>query len=263
MRERIAPELHARLIPSYQPWCRRLTPGDDYLSALQAPNASLIDTPIASITPTSIITADGQSQPTDIIITASGFTNTRVPPWTMHGLSGTSLSALWSHDTSGYLSVCAPSMPNYFSLGCGPNFTIANGSVLSAFGFVADYILLWLVKMSREDIRSIVPKDDVVEAYNIYIQEVLRRTAWNGECSSWYRKGRRDAYRTGITAIYPGSMNHFKAMLEGVRGEDFEIEYGSRNRWRFFGNGLTGLDMQDGADLAWYLKSTMKLENMM
>ena len=109
--------------------------------------------------------------------------------------------------------------------------------------------------------RSICIKDEVVEAYNIYLQEILRRTAWNKDCESWYKKGRRDEYRTGITAIYAGSMMHFKEMLDTIRGEDFDIAYRSRNRFSFVGNGMTKLDFVEGADLAWYLSQSMKLEN--
>ncbi|KAL2014882.1 hypothetical protein VTN00DRAFT_2407 [Thermoascus crustaceus] len=265
MKERLAshPELHGRLIPQYEPWCRRLTPGDDYLAAIQQPNAKLVDTPIESVTSTGLRTADGHTEEFDIIIAATGFVNSRVVPWTMTGLHGQTLASLWKDDVDGYLSVCAPSMPNYFSIGCGPNYTIANGSVLSSFGFVSDYVLKWARKIATEDIRSIVPRDDVIKQYNIYLQEVLRRTAWNGDCKSWYRKGRTNQYRTGITAIYPGSLMHFRSMLEEIRGEDFDIKYRSPNRFRFYGNGLTDLDMTDGADLAFYLQDTFRKENML
>ena len=157
MKERLAesPDLHKRLIPTYQPWCRRLTPGDAYLTALQAPNAELVDTPIETVTENGIRTVGGGSHDYDIIVAATGFVNSRVVPWTMKGRGGVLLSDRWREDSEGYLSVCAPDMPNYFSIGCGPNFTIANGSVLSALGFVSDYILRWAVKIASEDIRYV------------------------------------------------------------------------------------------------------------
>ncbi|TKA77630.1 hypothetical protein B0A49_04194, partial [Cryomyces minteri] len=223
--------LAEKLIPTYQPWCRRLTPGDGYLEALQEPNARLVADPIEAVTETGIRTKNGDFTEYDVIVGATG--------------------------------VCAPDMPNFFTIGCGPNFTIANGPVLSALGFVSDYILRWATKMAAEDIKSICVKNEIIEAYNIYLQEILRRTAWNRNCESWYKKGRADDYRTGITAIYPGSMNHFKAMLETIRPEDFEIAYRSRNPFKFFGNGLTALDLQEGADLAWYLDKTMKLDHIL
>lgn len=244
MKERLNenPELIDKLMPSYQPWCRRLTPGDGYLEALQQPNARLVMDPIREVTPTGILTESGEDASYDVIIAATGFVNSRVVPWKMLGRDGVDLADRFKEDADGYLSVAAPNMPNYFSLGCGPNFTIANGPVLSALASVSDYILEWAQKMAEEDIHSLCVKDDVVEQFNIYIQQVLRRTAWNAECESWYKKARRDEYRTGISAIYPGSMMHFKSMLEKIRPEDFEIRYRSANRFKFYGCGLTAAE---------------------
>jgi len=266
MKERLKddPSLINKLIPSYQPWCRRLTPGDGYLEALQEPNARLVDDPIDTITATGIRTKSGEEKDYDILVTATGFVNTRVPPWKMIGRNGVDLADRFKEDADGYLSLAAPAMPNYFSIGCGPNFTIANGPILSAYGFITDYILQWTRKIAEEDIHSVCVKDDIVEAYNIYIQQVLRRTAWNRECESWYKKGRKDEYRTGITAIYPGSMMHFKSMLEKIRPEDFEIKYRSANPFNFYGCGLTALDMSsDQPDLSSYLADTMNLDTIL
>lgn len=147
------PALIDRLKPSYQPWCRRLTPEDGYLDALQASNADLVDTKIEAITEQGIRMADGSLRSYDIIVLSTGFVNNRVPPWTMKGRGGVSLAERWKDNVDGYLSVCAPDMPNYFSIGSGPNFPIANGPVLSAMGFVSDYILKWILKISSEDIK--------------------------------------------------------------------------------------------------------------
>lgn len=268
MRERLHndPKLMSKLIPSYQPWCRRLTPGDAYLDALQAANATLIDDPITEITATGILTKTiNEHHDLDVLVLATGFKNNRVPPWTLRGKDGASLAEQWAKNPDGYLSVAVPNMPNYFTIGCGPNFTIANGPLLSAFGFMADYILKWCVKIAGEGIRSVQPKQRVTEAWNVYIQEIMARTAWNDSgCSSWYKQGStEDGYRTGITAIYPGSMNHFREMMAEIRGEDFEIDYLDReNMWaQIFGNGLTRRD-EVGGDLAPYLEASFKGENM-
>jgi hypothetical protein len=50
---------------------------------------------------------------------------------------GILLSDLWAKNLDGYLSVAVPRMPNYFTIGRGPNFAIANGPPLSAFGFMS------------------------------------------------------------------------------------------------------------------------------
>ena len=54
-------------------------------------------------------------------------------------------------------------------------------------------------------------------------------------------------------------MNHFREMLNKIRGEDFDIEYLNLvNRWaQIVGNGLTERDAED-RDLAPYLARTFK-----
>lgn len=85
--------LMTKLIPSYQPWCRRLTPGDEYLEALQASNAALVDDPITEITKTGVVTNSvHEPHGLDVLVLATGFRNNRVPPWTMRGQKGILLS---------------------------------------------------------------------------------------------------------------------------------------------------------------------------
>ena len=76
-----------------------------------------------------------------------------------------------------------------------------------------------------------------------------------------YKKGKADEYCTGITAIYPSRMNHFRKMLNSIRGKDFDIVYNSYNRFTFVGNGLTKVDFDEGGDLAGYLSQTIKFDN--
>lgn len=45
---------------------------------------------------------------------------------------------------------------------------------------------------------------------------------------------------------------HTSENLEHARGEDFEISYRSRNRFRYMGNGLTEREIR-GDDLSYYL----------
>lgn len=113
MKERLNqnPELINKLMPNYQPWCRRLTPGDGYLEALQEPNARLTDDPIKEIRATSIVTQSGEETEYDMIVAATGFVNTRVPPWKMIGRNGVILAERFKLDADGYMSVAAPDMP--------------------------------------------------------------------------------------------------------------------------------------------------------
>lgn len=42
-------------------------------------------------------------------------------------------------------------------------------------------------------------------------------------------------------------------MISELRPEDFEIEYREKNRFAFMGSGFTMLEMDDDADLSFYI----------
>ena len=57
-----------------------------------------------------------------------------------------------------------------------------------AFGFMSEYVFKRALKMAGEGIESVTVESDVTEAWNVYIQEIMKRTAWNDNgCGSWYK----------------------------------------------------------------------------
>ena len=76
----------------------------------------------------------------------------------------------------------------------------------------------------------------------------LKRTAWTGPCSSWFKGGKKDH----PPAIYPGSRLHFLRLIENVRWEDYEIEYDFDDMWAYMGNGFHVCE-RDGSDITWYM----------
>jgi hypothetical protein len=85
--------------------------------------------------------------------------------------------------------------------------------------------------------------------YNTYTQEYLKRTVWTSGCRSWYKNGKTDGK---VTAMYAGSILHYKEILESNRWEDYHFEYNSINRFRFMGNGKT-IREEKGEDLSFYV----------
>ena len=97
--------------------------------------------------------------------------------------------------------------------------------------------------------RSICVDERATEEYNTYSQEFLKRTVWASGCKSWYKNGKIDGR---VTAMYAGSVLHYKEMLDSFRTEDFTVEYWSRNRFAFMGNGMT-MREEEGGELGFYL----------
>lgn len=91
------PELCAKLIPDWRVGCRRLTPGDGYLEALQEKNVSLNYNEILEVTPSGIRTQAGHEE-FDIIVCATGFDVSFSPHWNLVCKNGTKLANTWSEN---------------------------------------------------------------------------------------------------------------------------------------------------------------------
>lgn len=157
MRARLSkdPELADKLIPKYEIGCRRLSPGDGYLEALQADNAEIRFDSIQRITETGIQTDTGIEE-FDLIVCATGFNASFIPAWDLVGRDGRRLDEEWKEKPEAYFSVCAAGIPNYFMF-AGPNCPIGHGSVPQMLAWTADYVLDWVQKIASEDIKSICP----------------------------------------------------------------------------------------------------------
>ncbi|KAJ5170247.1 uncharacterized protein N7500_003030 [Penicillium coprophilum] len=243
MRQRLSQNSHLidKLIPKYEIGCRRLSPGDGYLEAMQEPNAKWCFEGIEEITKTGIRTTAGEEE-FDLIVCATGFDTTFIPGWELVARQGRRLDVQWKDVPQAYFSICAGGVPNYFIFN-GPNCPIGHGSVPQMIGWTADYMLKWMKKMAREDIKSIAVTDSAVRNYNRRAQAGLRRTVWSKGCHAWYNNGK------AVTAMYPGKA------IEDIRGEDFDIRHNnSSDPFSYLGNGELEWEREDGADLAFYLK---------
>lgn len=147
------PVLCAKLIPDYEVGCRRLSPGDDYLEALQRDNVSIEFTGIQEITPTGI-TSQASAQEFDIIVAATGFDVSYCPSWKVVGKGGIQLAEQWKDHPEAYFGTCTPNMPNFFIIN-GPNSPVAHGSLLGVMDWTAAYILRWCRKIASQDIKFV------------------------------------------------------------------------------------------------------------
>lgn len=111
-------------------------------------------------------------------------------------------------------------------------------------------MIKWFRKMAREDIASIVPKQEAVDEFVRYGDQIHKTLTWTGGCRSWYKANRIDGR---VTATFAGSAILYHTLITNLRPEDFEIRYRSRNRFRFLGNGFTPFELDERNDLAYYV----------
>ncbi|KAH8586758.1 hypothetical protein B0O99DRAFT_528052, partial [Bisporella sp. PMI_857] len=243
------PDLVHKLIPTFHPGCRRLTPCDGYLESLQQPNTKICFSQIDRITKQGIQTAETEEE-FDLIVCATGFDTSYVPSWKLVGLSGATLEERWRVNPDAFFGVQVDTMPNYFMFS-GPNSPIAHGSLHAQFAWTCDYILRWVDKIATQDIKSITPKTESVIDYNEYTQEYLKQTVWADNCRSWYKNGKESGV---VSGPYAGSVLHFKDSLEAIDAEHFDIVHRSKNRFKWLGNGLSIRDENGSGDFAWYME---------
>jgi cation diffusion facilitator CzcD-associated flavoprotein CzcO len=147
------PWLCAKLVPTFEVGCRRLSPGDNYLDALLKDNVKAVFDPIQEITEKGIRThGDAEEQEFDIIICATGFDVSFRPSWDVQGKDGIKLAEQWKDHPEAYFGTCVPNMPNYFTIN-GPNSPLAHGSLLSVMSWTVEYISRWCKKISEQGIK--------------------------------------------------------------------------------------------------------------
>ena len=73
------PALREKLTPRFGAFCKRMLISNDYYPAMAAANVEVVTDPIARITPSGVVTADGVERPVDVVVVATGFHATDPP----------------------------------------------------------------------------------------------------------------------------------------------------------------------------------------
>lgn len=240
------------LLPHFSPdfglGCRRITPGPGYLEALCEDNVDFITDEIDSINETGLV-VNGRQVDVDVVVCATGFVTSAVPPFPVTGKGGVELAHKFSPFPQTYLTVAVDAFPNYFIM-MGPNSGIGAGSLNPVIEAEGDYIIKCIRKLQREDYVSMAPKRARVEDFSDYVGEYFKRTVYMDDCKSWYKTG--DGKGDRISALWPGSLLHLMETLRAPRWEDYDFESKEQNRLRWLGNGFS-ICLTGGGDPSFYL----------
>ncbi|KAE8343375.1 hypothetical protein BDV24DRAFT_31997 [Aspergillus arachidicola] len=226
--------LREGLDPSFAFGCRRITPGDPYMEAIQKENVDVHFTPVVSCTEKGVVGGDGVEREVDTIVCATGFDSSYRPRFPIVGRDGVDLREKWKQCPNSYLGLAVPEMPNFFTF-IGPTWPIQNGSVIGPLQAVSKYVVQWIKKAQNESLRSFVPRQDRTDQFNDHVQEWVKHTVWKDNCRSWYKNN-----ETGrVNAIWPGSSLHYQQVIDQPRYEDFDIRSFHENPWACLGMGWT------------------------
>ena len=180
------PALRDTLTPDFPAGCKRIVISDDYFPALARDNVEVITSPIASVTPDGLVTADGTGFPVDTIIYGTGFTATEfLAPMEIVGRTGRRLRAdAWAEGAAAYLGMTVPEFPNLFIL-YGPNTNLGNNSVVVMIEAQVRYVLACVRKLASGGVLEVNPA--VFAQYQQTLAADLHGTVWEAGCSSWYK----------------------------------------------------------------------------
>lgn len=102
-------DIKEKLIPTWSPGCRRLTPGEGYLEALTRDNVEVVWGEIARVNEKGLVTAGGREVEVDILACATGFNVQYLPHFKITGLGGRVMQD--QKDPNIYASIAHPGFP--------------------------------------------------------------------------------------------------------------------------------------------------------
>ncbi|RHW23463.1 NAD(P)/FAD-dependent oxidoreductase [Nocardioides immobilis] len=209
------PGLFEKVWPTYQLGCKRILFSSDYIPALAQPNVDLVTEGISEITPTGVVTADGQEHEADVIIWGTGFKATEfLAPMSIKGDGGRDLHDEWSEGAHAYYGMTVPSFPNLFIM-YGPNTNTGGGSIIYFLEAQARYLGDYVAHLAGTG-TPLALKPEVEQEYDERIQAQLSTSVWS-MCSSWYRNA-----NGRITTNWPALGRQYKAQAK-FDPADYEV----------------------------------------
>ncbi|MDQ1182302.1 NAD(P)/FAD-dependent oxidoreductase [Rhodococcus sp. NBC_00294] len=179
--------LRKRLTPGYTIGCKRMLLSNDWYDTLQRPDVELVDSGLASITPTGVVDAAGREREVDAIVFGTGFTPTEPPvAHLLRGSDGRTLAERWGGSPRAYRGTTMAGFPNLFLM-YGPNTNLGHSSIVYMLESQSAYVESALREMTRRSVDAVDVSPSAVDEWNASLDADLAGTVWNtGGCSSWY-----------------------------------------------------------------------------
>ena len=97
-----------------------------------------------------------------------------------------SLDSYWINGPKAHRGVTIPDFCNFFML-YGPNTNLGHNSIVFMIECQVKYVVRCIEKVIKSGNRTIVPKHESMNIYNIQLQKGLEKTVFSEDCSSWYK----------------------------------------------------------------------------
>jgi cation diffusion facilitator CzcD-associated flavoprotein CzcO len=228
------PDTVAKLTPHYSWGCKRPSFSNTFYPIFNRGNVELVTDPIARVTRTGIVTADGIERSADVLVCATGyqpFQKDTLPTYPVHGRDGVELRDYWFHRRyQAFRGFAIHGFPNYFMV-FGP-YAIASTSYFATVELAVRSIVRLLNAARRERANYVEVRS---EAQARDWEAVIRRKAasiWSvGNCgpSNTYYLDRHGDTPMFRPTYHPGewwrarTLDGRKYFLVDYRGADLHL----------------------------------------
>jgi cation diffusion facilitator CzcD-associated flavoprotein CzcO len=213
------PELRAKVTPDYTIGCKRILLSSDYYPVLTRPHVDVVTEPIAEITETGLVTADGTAYDADVIIYGTGFKVTdALAEQRIVGRNGLKIQEAWANGIEAHHGITVAGFPNLFFL-LGPNTGLGHNSVVFMIETQVQHVLSCLRLLSAKKAEVIEVRPGAQRRYNDRLHRRLSKAVWSeGGCKSWYL----DEHGVNRT-LWPGFTFEYWARTRRARGRDYAL----------------------------------------
>ncbi|KAK5271829.1 hypothetical protein LTR96_003657 [Exophiala xenobiotica] len=228
------PKILATLMPKFEIGCRRFTPGDHYLQALEQDNVQMISDAIVRITEHGITDDTGVNREVDVIVCATGFETSFEPRFPVIGRGGYSLAQNWGKEKpcESYMGAVVARFPNFFVF--NPPICPVIGSAFPGIQATSQYIMRMVDRLQHDCLKSIVVKESAQVEFNQWAQQRMQEMAFTGNCKSWYKDANGKVF-----IPWPGTILHYIHATSLVRWEDFDFVFENpHQKYASLGNGV-------------------------
>jgi len=203
--------LRAKCVPDYVMGCKRVVFSNDWYPALARPNVELVTDRIERIAPDGVVTADGTTRGTDVIIYGTGFKSLELlAPMQVTGPGGRDLHEAWRDGAQAYLGISVSGFPNFFVI-YGPNTNLGGNSIIYMLEGQISYVLDAVKALEAQRLAWLDVRPDVQNRFNSWVQSASHTSVWETGCHNWYTtaSGRNTNNWPGHTFMYRYRVRRF------------------------------------------------------
>lgn len=214
------PETAEKLLPTFAPGCKRITPSDDYLQSFNRENVHLITESIQEFTENGIKTSDGKEHSFDLIVYATGYSPIESfrSAFDLYNGQGVRFNDIIADYPKAYLGITFPDIPNVFAL-LGPQTGLGHNSIIWVIECQINNIATCIRKMIENNIAQVNVRQEKLDSFYVMVNEYMKNKVFDKGCLSWYKN--KDGAGMNY-ALWPSNLFHYWWVTNSPGLEDFK-----------------------------------------